>query len=224
MFKRTLSILALTVSATLATSAQAADYKVTITNITPGQTFTPQLVVTHQPSAGLFTLGEPASDALAILAESGNPEPLIDELANETREAQVIDGLLGPGESTSVTISGKRKRDRLSVAAMLIPTNDTFVALNSMPLPSGHGQAESYMVSAYDAGTEYNDQSCQHIPGPRCGGEALSEASDMDEGFVHVGNGFHHLGDEDAEGYEILGPMSYDWRNAVAHIVVERMR
>jgi alkaline phosphatase len=41
---------------------------------------------------------------------------------------------------------------------------------------------------------EMNDQSCQHIPGPRCGGEAVSAESG--EGIVHIGNGFHDLGQE----------------------------
>ena len=36
-------------------------YEVTVTNITPGQTFTPQMVVTHAADISLFQLGEPAS-------------------------------------------------------------------------------------------------------------------------------------------------------------------
>ncbi|MGH8284414.1 MAG: spondin domain-containing protein, partial [Steroidobacteraceae bacterium] len=42
-------------------------YEVTITNITPGETFTPILVATHSGRIALFSLGEPASNELAIL-------------------------------------------------------------------------------------------------------------------------------------------------------------
>jgi hypothetical protein len=81
----------------------------------------------------------------------------------------------------------------------------------------------TYLVPAYDAGTEYNDQNCLNIPGPRCGGEGYSaEASELDEGFVHIGNGFHDLGDSDSQGNEILKPQFYDWNNAVAKITITK--
>ena len=98
---------------------------------------------------------------------------------------------------------------------MLLPTNDTFVGLNSVRLPRS-GSA-TYMLRAYDAGTEYNDQHCDHIPGPTCGGEAISEASDTDEGFVHIGNGFQEMGDD------ALSPHPYDWGSAVAKVVITRI-
>ncbi len=80
------------------------------------------------------------------------------------------------------------------------------------------------MVAAYDAGTEANDQSCANIPGPRCGGEGYNgEPGEGDEGFIHIGNGFHDLGDTDSNGAEVLGPFTYDWRNSVARIIVRRM-
>ena len=37
---------------------------------------------------------------------------------------------------------------------------------------------------------------------------------------MHVGNGFHELGDIDADGFEVLGPATYDWRNSVAKITI----
>ena len=55
----------------LFTGADAAQaettYEVTITNVTRGQTFTPQLIVTHRRSVSLFTAGEPARAALLRL-------------------------------------------------------------------------------------------------------------------------------------------------------------
>ena len=45
-------------------------YEVTLTNITKGQRFTPQLFTTHSRSVSLFEVGEPASEEIATLAES----------------------------------------------------------------------------------------------------------------------------------------------------------
>ena len=54
-------------------AAPGTQYRVTITNITKAQTFTPQLVVTHREHVALFNLGRPASPGLAFLAEDGIP-------------------------------------------------------------------------------------------------------------------------------------------------------
>lgn len=191
-----------------------ASYEISITNLTPGQTFTPRLLVTHSPDIALFALGEPASAALEILAEGGNTQPLADLAEGAGAHTMTVDGLLGPGETSTGVIVGLDS-DVLSVAAMLIPTNDTFVALNGMPLPVAG--SVTYYLKAYDAGTEENDQLCSSIPGPTCGGEDVSEPADGDEGFVHVSNGFHRLRGN------TLRPEDYDWRNPVARVTVTAM-
>ena len=202
-------------------------YEVTITNITRGQTFTPQLVVTHSRSIGLFELGQPASEALEILAEGGDTQPLTDVLAglgNRVGSVETIAGLLEPGESISTVIKANPYRHPvISMAAMLIPTNDTFVAMDSVRLP--YRGTKTRLLKAYDAGTELNDQNCANMPGPRCGGEGFSPGpNDGDEGYVYIGNGFHNLGSDDGQGNEILAPLVYDWRNPVAKITVQRVR
>ena len=209
----------------LAAGAQASNhvltYEITITNITKGQTFTPQLVATHNASVRLFTLGQPASPALEILAEGGDTQPLTDALLNLGANPQTIGGLLGPGETATVYVAA-HPRELLSFAAMLIPTNDTFAALDRVPLP--RHRTSRHVALGYDAGTEANDQNCANIPGPRCGGEGFSGGSqDGDEGYVHVGNGFHELGADDGAGNEVLGPLTYDWRNPVAEVTVRRL-
>jgi Spondin_N len=221
MFNKSFASMAL---ALFAGSAVAqVDYEVTITNITHGQTFTPQLVVTHPGNAIIFRLGEPASPELEMLAESGDTGPLTNALSGVAMDITTIPGLLGPGEQASVVVSGNPGRGFVSVAAMMIPTNDSFVAMNRMKLP--RSGAVQQMVPAYDAGTEYNDQNCANIPGPTCGGEGNSPGSnDTDEGFVHIGNGMHELGDEDAQGNQLIDPKTYDWRNSVARITVRRMQ
>lgn len=216
--------------ASVAGNVQASDrnarYEVTITNITKAQTFTPQLVVTHSPAVRLFELGAPASEQLAVLAEDGSPVPLTEVLQNAgdaVSDVQTIAGLLAPGSSATVIVDASSRHQFLSVAAMLIPTNDTFMALNLGRLPL-HGSA-TYHLPAYDAGSEPNDQDCANIPGPRCGGQGSSLGTNPgDEGFVHIGNGFHELGATSPGGSEVLGPLAYDWRNPVALVTVRRVR
>lgn len=221
----------------LFSSAALADrtalYEITVTNITPGQNLTPILVVAHRRSQSLFTPGQPASESLAMLAEGGDTGPLTQDLEDAGVPANQIATIFGPdpatlpplttpGDSASIRIAGPKHGGRLSIAAMLVPTNDTFAALNAVRLPF-FGQA-SYAAVAYDAGTEANDQNCANMPGPPCDGIPYLPAAGTDEGFVHVSNGFHDLGDFDADGNVILGPQGYDWRNPVARVVVRRIR
>jgi hypothetical protein len=224
-----LSALALPLLALAAGHANAAGglrYEVTVTNATQAQTFTPLIVTTHRSSIALFELGSPASTELEILAEGGDTGPLagvLEGAGRVVRDIKTGDGLLGPGASVSFVIRGYPGRDSLSLAAMLIPTNDTFVALDTVRLP--YAGSVKYMARAYDAGTEANDQSCGNMPGPRCGGEGYSPVPGPDdEGFVHVSNGFHELGDTDADGFEVLGPATYDWRNPVATVTIRVKR
>ena len=216
MLKHALAGLILTATAT---TSFAANYEVTITNVTPGQFFTPQMVVTHPRNVHLFILGEPASMELEILAEGGDTAPLTMMFEDSSYDIQTIPGLLGPGESTSITLSGQPGHGYLSFAAMMIPTNDSFVAVDHLRLP--HYRTVTKMLPAYDSGTEVNDQNCMNIPGPRCGGEGYS--TEMGEGFVHIGNGFHDLGEMDDANNEILSPTLYDWNNSVAKITIKRL-
>lgn len=193
-----------------ATGPAPQTFAVTITNITQGQTFTPLLVATHKGTISFFEVGAPASPQLATIAESGNIEPLqdlLDSLPNLVLDTAASGGLLGPGESVTIEVEGGGRFDRISVAGMLIPTNDTFVALNSAYL---FRFKRSHTVPAYDAGSEYNDELCENIPGPVCGGAGPSEEDG--EGFVHISSGIHGIAD--------LDPSAYDWRNPVARITV----
>lgn len=222
MIKKTAIALGLALASTTLSAQELSQYEITITNITQAQTFTPQFVVTHPSDVFLFRLGDAASEPLEIMAEGGDTSALTDAVANVATDAQTIGGLLGPGETASIVVNGIPVQGFVSVAAMMIPTNDTFMALNHVRLPPSG--AKMRMVPAYDAGTEANDQNCANIPGPRCGGVGyVAEAGEGDEGFIHIGNGFHELGSEDADGSEILGPQTYDWRNNVARITVRYM-
>ena len=215
---------ALILASNLVSAEEMMHYEVSITNITKGQTFTPQLVATHDNSVSLFSLGQPAGSPLEMLAEAGDTAPLTElimTVPHKVGHVMTVPGLLEPGKTAIFEISADQNHQQLTFAAMLLPTNDTFVALQGMSLPM-QGSV-SYFALAYDAGTEANDQNCAHIPGPRCGGEAHSMASDMDEGFVYISNGFHDLGKMDDAGNEILGTKLYDWHHSVAQVTIKKI-
>jgi hypothetical protein len=111
----------------------------------------------------------------------------------------------------SVEIQASSRFRRISVAGMLVPTNDTFVALNAVNLPIW---SQSHTVPAYDAGSEFNDELCANIPGPTCGG--AGESVEGGEGYVHISRGISGIGD--------VEPSNYDWRNPVARIDIRRAR
>lgn len=191
-------------------------YAVTITNITAGQSFTPLLVATHNTDISFFELGEAPSEDLADLAEGGATGGL--QMTLDAMPDYVMDTtttgmtLIGPGENVTVYVSANRDFNRLSLAGMLLPTNDTFVAINSMPLPKKN---TSSMALAYDAGSEINDELCTSIPGPQCGGIGTPFSPGLAEGYVHISRGISGEGD--------LAASAYDWRNPVARVTVSRM-
>ena len=86
-------------------------YDIKITNLTRGQVFTPILVTTHKEGIKAFNLGEPAIPEVVDIAESGNTAPAIAALtslipANLVREVKDSGGVLPPGQSVTVTITG----------------------------------------------------------------------------------------------------------------------
>jgi len=189
-------------------------YKITITNLTPGQPLAPVMAATHRPGISFFEVGQAPSDELAMLAEAGNGNPMAAKLLATpgVRDAQVSTmGLTFPGKSTTVMVSAKRGTDNVSIGAMLGATNDAFFAVADVALPKDR-QTATYMADAYDAGSETNDELKSTVAG--LGGEGYSP-SDSGEGFVHIHSGIHGIGDAD--------PAILDWRNPVAEIVIERM-
>jgi len=215
------ALLAGTLVLAATTGAQATGhertYRVTIVNITPGSQLTPILAAVHRPSASLFSLGTPASDELALLAETGDTGPLQGMLEAEravslaTTVAGPSEGLTFAGERVEFEITARGRRQVMSFAAMILPTNDSFAALNSVRLP--RFGTVTYTALGYDAGSEDNDELCVNIPGPTCGEDGGSPEG---EGFVHISGGVHGIGD--------LPEEVYDWRNPVASVTITRIR
>lgn len=189
-------------------------YDVTITNLTRGTSFTPILVASHGGDADLFALGGEPSDSLAMLAESGDTGPWQADLmaAGKLYDTASTGGLLEPGQSVTVSVTASRRYRHISLAGMLLPTNDGFVAVQDVRAPRGR-HAVTLFSPGYDAGSEANDESCANIPGPLCGGEGYNASPG--EGWSHIHAGIHGGGD--------LAPADYDWRNPVAQVVIQRV-
>ncbi len=219
----TIKLLAAALITSLAFSSQALasnerTYQVTITNITQAVIFTPIIGVTHNSSVSLFELGQPPSAELATIAEGGNTAPLEASLngVGAVGSTSTAGGPLPAGQTTEFQITAKRYTRLFSMAGMLLPTNDAFVAVDGVYLP--FRGSRSYYAKAYDAGSEVNDQLCANIPGPQCGGDGAFTGI-SGEGFVHIHNGIHEQGD-----LPNGGSATYDWRNPVALVTITRIK
>jgi hypothetical protein len=218
---------ALAVASTLAfaPAAQADNdggrrYEISITNLTRGQQFTPILAAIHKGSVQLFKLGMSASPELATLAEQGDTGPLKALLLSQAGTGAVVTGtgLTNPGATSKLVLEVRGGFSMLSVAAMLIPTNDAFFALNGIELPHGD-EVLTVRAPAYDSGSEKNDELCSSIPGPffaECGGSGGGATVGGGEGYVHIHAGIHGIGS--------LPAAVRDWRNPVAQITIQRIK
>lgn len=209
----------------------AADINITVTNLTKGIYFTPILVAAHPDSTALFTPGSAASTNLQEMAEGGDISGLVTDL--EAVSADIVQnpasGLLAPGSSTTTSLTTMSANTELSVVSMMLPTNDGFVALNSMTIPTTAG-TYTYMLNAYDAGTEANDEKFVSGAGaPGAAGIPADPGSDLGsggtgvsstaEGYVHIHRG--SIGDMDASGgASDLDSSKHRWLNPVASVTV----
>ncbi len=190
--------------------------KVSVTNVSR-QILSPVVVASHESTVAIFEVGVAASPELASLAEDAIFAALQSklEMTDGVGDVGVIFGTGGPimpGETASVEIEAFGLYRNISVVSMLVTTNDAFAAINGVRAPN-IGKGSHYAV-AYDAGSEANTESCDHIPGPPCGNPNVRVTAGA-EGFVHVHPGIR--GDGDVS-------LSSDWRNPVARVTVERVK
>jgi Spondin_N len=158
-------------AATPAAEAEPAEtFEVTFTDLTSGQPLTPAVAATHRGRNELFRVGDAASFELKEIAENGFNEPMLERLGADGDVSDVVQAPGGPlvpagspgdamfGQSTTFTITADRGARRLSLAAMLICTNDGFTGVNSLALPRKVGDSLTVETMAYDAGTEANTE------------------------------------------------------------------
>ena len=191
--------------------------EVSITNLTGGQIMSPVFVARHDPDAGsLYALGEPASEAMAKMAEDADAADLLanwdPEENDNVAEAMVVDldgGPIAPGKTVTMNFDIDDGRNLVSLASMLVSTNDAFIGVNGLDL----SKSRTIYLNAYDAGSEANSEDCAYIPGPPCGKQVHDDATA--EGFVHVHPGIHGGSASD------LDPGTHDWRNPTARLTVK---
>jgi len=194
------------------------EFEVKVINLTLAQPFSPVALVAHNDAYSLYTLGSSASEALEHLSEGGdNSEILLTPQVHTTSGA----GLILPGQSETLSIKTKRDRHYLSLASMLVNTNDAFVGADAIDVENFEvGMSKSYTLSSYDAGTEVNSELASTIPGPAGGGEGFNEERN-DTNFVSVHSGV--ITADDGLSSSALNN-THKWDNPTAKIIITRVR
>ena len=225
---------ALAMSALLPLTASAQDLSVTVTNLTHGIYFTPVLVAAHEDGTHLFQQGQAASASLQAMAEGGSLAGLVTDVinANGTYSENPAMGMLAPTASTTTTLNTDGTSNTyLSVVAMMLPTNDGFIGLDSIAIPTEAG-TYTFLLNAYDAGTEANDELLNPGAGGAPGVAGIPGAPGGDTGtggtgaagadsntMVHIHRGA--LGDTNATGgTSDLDSRIHRWLNPVAKVVL----
>ena len=219
-------------SSLFSSSAFALDISVTMTNLSHGSHFTPLLFAAHDASQHMFQEGVTASASLQAMAEGGDISLLSTDMMaiGADLAANPAAGLMMPGQSVQFTMTTQDANTQLSAVAMVLPTNDGFVGIDSIALPTTAGRYE-YYLNAYDAGTEVNDEiingagspGTPGIPadplgagGANASGVAIAESNQT----IHVHRGV--LGDIDpAGGVSDLDSRVHRWLNPIAHLIID---
>lgn len=215
------------------TTAAQATYRVTLVNLTGGQPFSPPVAATHAAGLHMFQVGQLATDELAAIAQDGDELPMFNLFDGAPGVTQVVD--VGRPLTTHGKVVGSftdtvqfeiraNPHDRLSLATMLICTNDGFLGLDAVWLPD-HGSRTLYL-KGYDAGREDNTEQsvdlvdpCSALgpfalPGDPDGNEDAAVATHPAEPIaLHPG----------ITGVGELSPAHHGWRDPVAAVQIERI-
>ena len=202
---------------------EAVEFKVTLTNLTMGapaqggQIFSPPIFVTHGHGFSIGASGEAASAALTALAETGNHAPLAALAGGSDAVSDVVafpappSGVVIPGGTVTTMVSTSADAGYLSLATMLVQTNDGIVLANSLPLFDEDGNPRSFTMDliSYDAGTEDNNELATHVPGPPFEG---GERAPTEGGVITLHPGIAGVGDVGA---------TFGWTEPTATVTVE---
>ena len=194
-------------------------YRVTITNMTGGQPMTPFVVAAHSGSTDVFSSGSPVSAGLQSLAENGGVPDLVAELSANPRVGDVVvagSAPIAPGGTAIAELATTPGARKLSLAGMLICTNDGFAGIDSLQL-NANGQTKVVYGFAYDAGTEINTEDHQDLV-PPCdwlGQTGMPNPALAENGVVHA-----HAG---IQGGASLNPASHGWSGAVIKVTIEEI-
>lgn len=205
-------------------------YRVTIQNLTQGQALSPPIVAIHTDGVHFFTMGAPASVELQAIAELGDNSLLHAALMGDSRVDAIAvsahplvptsdPGGTGLSDATRLQITTDSNAPFISIATMLVCTNDGFTGLDSVALPTKG--AKLLLTSGYDAGTEINTQDANDLA-PGCqaliGVASTAAGSDVSDPML-AENGVvtYHPGIQD---FNDLNVPVHGWTNPVAKITI----
>jgi hypothetical protein len=167
-------------------------FQVSVTNLTNNQPLSPLAVVLHQAGYHGWTAGMMASNGLEALAEGGDTSGFLAEADADSTVLVTASGagLIMPGSTATVELMPMTDDNlQLSVATMLVNTNDAFTGVSAESLGNlQRGDSLQFYANSYDAGTEANTELASTIPGPAGGGEGYNASrDDVDFVSVHAG-------------------------------------
>ena len=204
---------------TAPTPTPSYSYKITVLNLTNNQPLAPIVSVLHDDTYNAWTLGQPSSDALELLAESGDNSALIADpnlLSKSSGDAPLM-----PGNSYSTELTTTSTEVMLTVFSMLVNTNDAFTGLSQHDLSRYElGDVSTVNLSVYDSGTEANNESLASIPGPAAMGEGFNAVRD-DLNLVTMHSGV--VSNDDGLTNSALD-QSHKFESIVARVTIERIK
>lgn len=160
-------------------------YQVTVTNATNSQPLSPLTLVLHTEGY-LWQLGMTASVELEQMAEGGDNTGLLAMGDQSVGGA----GIVMPGASETLEFEIEEGHStKMTLATMLVNTNDAFVGLNALSLPDlAVGDTVMLQGMVWDAGTEANSEMAGTMPGPADGGTGYDAVrDDVDFVAMHPG-------------------------------------
>ena len=209
-------------------------YRITVHNLAPGQPLTPPIATAHSRDVRVFQRNALASPELEAIAEDGDSGPLaallggLDEVTDVASAGAPLTPrgtVVGDFNDTVVFEITGTPGDRLSLASMLVCSNDGFAGLDRVALPVWG--MRYYWAKGYDAGTEDNTELSGDIvdpcsllgplplPNDPDGNEDAAVDTDPQD-KIRRHSGIMGGGD--------LSATDHGWRGAVALIKVERLR
>jgi hypothetical protein len=199
-------------------------YEITLLNLTNSQPLSP-LFAHLNTGSGLWQAGEKASMGLEYLAEGGDTSVIMTEAMDDMYHVayQTGTGAIMPGMSETVTVMGDfmtGEQAYLSLASMLVNTNDAFTGVEMLPLSDLNVDEHTQLyIPAWDAGTEMNSAMMGTMPGPADHGVGFNMDRD-DVDFIHVHPGI-------LSSYELTDSVlknEHKFDNPVARLTVKRVK
>lgn len=137
-------------------------FEIELINLTNGQTFSEPALILHPDAQSFWSIGEPASEQLELLAESGASSGISELAGNSSYPFTAATAAVAPGTSETLTITTtSASNNALTIITRMESTDDGFTGINAIDLSALETVGQSIEVDrwAFDAGTEKNHES-----------------------------------------------------------------